>query len=224
MERKSRRSLRVAMVLGAAMAGTALVGFGGLAAWNAYTENAGNSVAAGTLAHANNGLSCVSSLGSVPVSMGTGWCSAVITLLNTGGSNTGADPTNGKLPITGTVKIDNTGTLSSTFQMSMAAGTPTPGGSTICQDLTLTVTSLPGTAAVYGPTALSTAIAGTALNNDFTTPGPTWTGGGTAGTGTGATGNTFTFTVAALVPNFANDYADAGANCTFNLLFTQTAA
>ena len=48
MERKSRRSLRVALVLGAAVAGTALVGWGGLAAWSAYTENAGNSVAAGT--------------------------------------------------------------------------------------------------------------------------------------------------------------------------------
>ena len=43
--RKSKRSLRMALVLGAAVAGTALVGFGGLAAWNAYTENAGNSVA-----------------------------------------------------------------------------------------------------------------------------------------------------------------------------------
>jgi hypothetical protein len=224
MERKSRRSLRVAMVLGAAVAGTALVGFGGLAAWNAYTENAGNSVAAGTLAHANNGLSCVSSLGSVPVSSGTGWCSAVISLLNTGGANTGADPANGKLPISGTVKIDNTGTLASTFSLSMAAGSPTPGASTICQDLTLTVTSLPSTTAVYGPLPLSTAITGTALNNDAPTPVPSWTGGGIAGTGTGATGNTFTFTVAALATNFAADYADAGANCTFNLLFTQTAA
>ena len=60
--RKSKRSLRVALVLGAAVAGTALVGWGGLAAWNAYTENAGNSVAAGTLTHAN-GLSCVSRWG-----------------------------------------------------------------------------------------------------------------------------------------------------------------
>ena len=63
--RKSKRSLRVALVLGAAVAGTAVVGWGGLAAWSAYTENAGNSVAAGTLAHAN-GTSCVSLLGNDP--------------------------------------------------------------------------------------------------------------------------------------------------------------
>ena len=38
--RKSKRSLRLALVMGAAVAGTALVGWGGLAAWQAYTQNA----------------------------------------------------------------------------------------------------------------------------------------------------------------------------------------
>ena len=50
--RKSRRSLRIALVMGTMVAGTALVGWGGLAAWSAYTENAGNSATAGTLSHA----------------------------------------------------------------------------------------------------------------------------------------------------------------------------
>jgi hypothetical protein len=213
--RKSRRSLRVALVLGTAVAGTALVGWGGLAAWNAYTENAGNSVAAGTLLHNNYVTSnCASVIGVAPVGTGPGWCSAMMTI-------TGADPVNNVLPATGVVKIDNTGTLQSTFSMSMPSA---PSGS-LCGDLTLKVTSLstgaPGTP--YAATALSTTRGATAVDNDAGTPSALWSPNGTAGTGTGATGNTFTFTVAAL-PAFANDYADAGQSCTFSILFTQTAA
>jgi hypothetical protein len=214
--RKSKRSLRVALVLGAAVAGTALVGWGGLAAWQAYTENAGNSVAAGTLSHAN-GLSCVSSLGVLPTSGGgpsAGWCSAVVTVAN-------ADPANGVLPATSTVKIANTGSLSSTFAMSMPAAATGTGG-TICQDLNLAVTDLNG-ATDYTATALSTQMGSISLKNNAGTPSTTWTGGGTAGTGTGATANTFTFTITAGT-NFPADYADAGQSCTFNILFTQTAA
>ena len=131
-KRQSKRSLRVALVLGTAVAGTALVGWGGLAAWNAYTENAGNSVAAGTLQH-NNYVSsnCASVIGVAPVGAGPGWCSAMMTI-------SGADPVNGVLPATGVVKIDNTGTLQSTFSMSMPSA---PSGS-LCADLTLKVTSL----------------------------------------------------------------------------------
>ena len=105
MERHtSKRSLRVAMVLGAAVVGTALVGWGGLAAWNAYTENAGNSVAAGTLSHSNQSLSCVSTLGAVPTS-GPGFCAPVITV-------SGVDPVNFSTLVTPvTIKIDNTGNL-----------------------------------------------------------------------------------------------------------------
>ncbi|MGA2284154.1 MAG: hypothetical protein ABSH07_10915 [Candidatus Dormibacteria bacterium] len=213
--RKSKRSLRVALVLGTAVAGTALVGWGGLAAWNAYTENAGNSVAAGTLLH-NNYVSsnCVSVIGVAPVGVGTGWCSAFMTI-------TGADPVNNVLPATGVVKIDNTGTLQSTFSMSMPSA---PTGS-LCADLTLKVTSLsagaPGTP--YAATALSTTMGATSVDNDAGTPSATWSPNGTAGTGTGATGNTFTFTVAA-GGNFPTDYADSGQSCTFSILFTQTAA
>jgi hypothetical protein len=216
--RKSKRSLRVALVLGAAVAGTALVGWGGLAAWSAYTENAGNSVAAGTLVH-NNYVSsnCASVIGVAPVGAGAGWCSAIMTV-------GGADPANNVLPATGVVKIDNTGTLPSTFSMSMPAA-PVSSGGTICADLSLQVTSLsagaPGTP--YAATALSTTMGATAVDNDAGTPSATWSPNGVAGTGTGATGNTFTFHVAAL-SGFANNYADAGQSCTFSILFTQTAA
>ena len=213
--RNSKRSLRVALVLGAAVAGTALVGWGGVAAWSAYTENAGNSVAAGTLTH-NNYVSsnCASTLGTAPVGVGPGWCSAFITV-------TGADPVNNVLPINGAVKIDNTGNLQSTFSMSMPAA---PTGS-LCTDLTLKVASLsagaPGTP--YPVTALPSTMGATSVDNDAGTPVAIWAPNGVAGTGTGATGNTFTFTVAS-GGTFLTNSADAGQSCTFSILFTQTAA
>jgi hypothetical protein len=217
MERKSRRSLRVALVLGAAVAGTALVGFGGLAAWSAYTENAGNSVAAGTLAH-SNGASCVSSLGVVPTS-GTGFCAATITVAN-------VDPATWTSTV-GTIKIADTGSLNSTFTLSMGTLLQAPTGG-LCADVTVGVTD-PNTVApdstgvVWSPTALTGTFTAKSLYNNFTTPSTTWTGGGVAGTGAGATGDTFTVTVAP-GGSFGSDYADQGTSCTFGLLFTQTAA
>jgi hypothetical protein len=214
--RKSRRSLRIALVMGAMVAGTALVGWGGLAAWSAYTENAGNSAAAGTLSHAN-GLACVSSLGVVPTT-GTGFCTATITIA-------GVDPANWTSTVN-TIKIANTGSLKSTFTLSMGTVLQAPTGS-LCADVTLGVTDLntviPDTGTVWAPTALNGTFTAASLYSNATTPSLNWTGGGTAGTWTGVTANTFTVT-AAPGANFATHYADAGTSCTFGLLFSQTAA
>jgi hypothetical protein len=215
MERKSKRSLRVALVLGAAVAGTALVGFGGLAAWSAYTENAGNSVAAGNLAHAN-GLACTSNLGTIPTS-GTGWCAATISI-------SGVDPANWTNTV-GTIIIANTGTLKSTFTLNLPAAAS--GG--LCADLTLKVTDLnstvPDTGTVIATTVLSSAGLTTPVNlySNAGTPSLNWTNGGVAGTGTGVTADTYTVTVTAGA-GFANSLTDAGTSCTFGLLFSQTAA
>jgi len=212
---RSRRSLRVALVLGAAVAGTALVGWGGLAAWQAYTENAGNSVAAGTLSHAN-GLSCVSNLGAIPTS-GTGWCAATITVAN-------VDPATWTSTV-GTIIIANTGSLKSTFTLNL----PAAASGSLCADVTLQVkdlnTTAPDTGTVIASTALTTAALTTpvSLYSNAGTPSLSWTGGGVAGTGTGATANTFTVTVAP-GSGFAGDYADQGTSCSFGLLFSQTAA
>jgi hypothetical protein len=210
--RKSKRSLRMALVLGAAVAGTALVGFGGLAVWNAYTENAGNSVAAGTLSHTNN-TSCVSLLGTIPIGAGNGWCSAVISVTAINSTWSGQN---------GTIKIDNTGSLTSTFSMSMPAA---PSGS-LCADLTLKVTDLnstaPDTGTVYPVTALSSTMSATSLYSNASTPSLNWTGNGTAGAGTGATGNTFTLAVAP-GGSYGGHSTDAGQSCTFSILFTQGA-
>jgi hypothetical protein len=62
----------------------------------------------------------------------------------------------------------------------------------------------------------------TSLYNNAATPSLSWTGGGTAGTGSGATGNTFTLTIG-VSGTFATDSTDAGQSCSFNLLFTQQA-
>jgi hypothetical protein len=219
MERKSRRSLRVALVLGAAVAGTAMVGFGGLAAWNAYTENAGNSVAAGTLSHAQT-LTCVSSLGTQPTSSSGvtgGWCNPVI-------SFTGVDPVNfSTVVVPETITIANTGSLQSIFTMSMGTGSQAPTNNALCTDLTLTVKDKNG-ATIWNAIQLNGGTFTAAnLNNNATTPSLTWTGGGTAGTGTGATGDTFTLTLG-MGGNFGGDPGDAGLSCSFGLLFTQTAA
>jgi len=217
MERHtSKRSLRAALVLGAAVAGTALVGWGGLAAWQAYTENAGNSVAAGTLSHAN-GLSCTSLLGTIPTASGTGWCAATISISN-------VDPATWT-GTTGTIVIANTGSLKSTFTLNLPAAAS--GG--LCADVTLKVTDLnstaPDTGTVINTTALSSAGLTTAVNlySNASTPSLSWLGGGVAGTGTGATADTYTVTVNP-GGSFANDYADQGTGCSFGLLFSQTAA
>jgi hypothetical protein len=217
VSRKAKRSLRVAVVLGAVMASTGLIGWGGLAAWNAYTEDAGNSVAAGTLSH-SNGSSCVSLLGVIPTTTGTGWCAAAVTI-------SGVDPANWT-GTTGTIKIADTGSLKSTFTLSMGTGAQAPTGG-LCADVTLKVTDLntvaPDTGTVWATTALTGSFTATSLYSNATTPSLGWTGGGAAGSGTGASANTFTV---ALAPGagFANDGTDEGTSCSFGLLFSQTAA
>ncbi|MGD1033771.1 MAG: hypothetical protein ABR977_04990 [Candidatus Dormibacteria bacterium] len=215
--RKAGRSLRVAAVLAAVVASTAVVGWGGLAAWSAYTENAGNSVAAGTLNH-SNGASCVSLLGTIPTTTGTGWCAAAVTI-------SAVDPANWT-GTSGTVKISNTGSLKSTFTLSMGTGGQAPTGG-LCPDLTLKVTDLntiaPDTGTVWNTTALNGTFTSVGLYSNAAAPILSWTGGGAAGGGTGATANTFTVAVAPGA-GFANDSADAGLTCTFGLLFSQTAA
>ena len=214
--RKSRRSLRVALVMGAVVASTAVIGWGGLVAWSAYTENASNSAAAGTLSHAN-GASCVSSLGVVPTT-GTDFCTATITI-------SGVDLANWTSTVN-TIKIANTGSLKSTFTLSMGTALQAPIG-TLCADVGLGVTDLntvaPDTGTVWAPTAPTGTFTATSLYSNAAAPILSWTGGGTAGTGTGATANTFTVT-AAPGAGFATHYADAGASCTFGLLFSQTAS
>jgi hypothetical protein len=220
-QRKSKRSVRLALVLGAAVAGTALVGWGGLAAWQAYTQNAGNAFAVGTLSHINTvgSVTCDSTTTQANASQGSGKtpCSIIVS---------GASLDNWNAPLTGSVIIQSTGLLSSTFQMEMQ-NAPAPvksGDGNLCGYLTLTVTDNEQPAATpYGPKSLSDTMTATTLyatNSDGTSTKP-WV--------TGDTG-TYTFSVApgdgstAAYTAFDSNPLVLGSSCSFDVLFDQASA
>jgi len=127
--RKSKRSVRLALVLSAAVAGTALVGWGGLAAWQAYTQNAGNAFTTGSIGHTNQvsgkTLVCQSTTAESTS------CDVIVTAANMGSNWGGA---------TGKVTITSTASLPSTFTLSTPAAPTGP----LCSDLTLLVTGADG--------------------------------------------------------------------------------
>lgn len=218
-ERSPRK--RLALIIVATFAATGLISYGGLAAWTAYTENDANTVAAGTLTHSNTvgSTTCTSVVTGSP----TG-CAAAFTVSNVSPSttDTAASPL-----ASGTVIITNTGSLQALFAMSMPAA---PSGS-LCADLTLTVQDLNSTApdaggsttGIYPATALTTTMGSTNLYNNAGTPSFTWAANGTAGVGTGATGQTFKVIVHKGA-SFNTNSSDQGTSCSFNLKFTQTNA
>jgi hypothetical protein len=214
--KKKNKTARLGLVLLVTLAGTAVVGWGGLAAWQAYTENDGNSVAAGTLQHKNTTSATCTSVTTLP---STGCASVWVAVSSVSPSSTSPFAS-------GTVKVSNTGTLNSTFRLAtVTAGSTTvtaPAGS-LCADLNLQITSLnaSGTEVVYnGP--MNVAI-NAALNNNAPTPSATWSSGGATPGGSGATGNTFSFTVTPGAA-FATNSADQGTSCNANFQFQQTNA
>jgi hypothetical protein len=203
-QHKSKRSVRLALVLGAAVAGTALVGWGGLAAWNSYTENAGNTVSAGTFGHTNSASGATACTSSATVTS----CDVILSASALGSAWTG--------PAQGTVTITTTGTLSSTFAMAMPTLTPT--GGELCSDLTLTVKGADGYAYVSGA-SLSSAIPSTPVN-------PTGAGAATAAPWASGATNTFTFDVSpnnSLPTPYNSDPNAVGMSCTFDIEFDQSA-
>jgi hypothetical protein len=193
--RKNKRSVRLALVLGAAVAGTALVGWGGLAAWQAYTQNAGNAFTTGSVSHTNQvqgkALVCKST------NLATTNCDVIVSAANMGSTWTAAVP--------GEVTITSTGSLPSTFSLTAAAPT-----GTLCSDLTLVVTGADGSQYV-NQTGIA-AITFTQLKSDATTPSVTWNPGDS---------NVFTFAVGANNPTYENDQSAPNEGCSFAVLFTQ---
>ena len=226
MERQRRwqrhRSVRVALVLAVTLVATAAVGYGGVAAWQAYSDNP-NSVGAGSLGHQNSaaGTTCTSVFGTTMLNQGTDQCVAVIDVSGASISPSAPDP---PAPmVSGTVQITGTGQLRSTFTLSML--NPPAGG--LCADLLLGVTDLntgtPDSGTVYPDTALTSQI-GTAADPAVTLyPHPATAGAVWPGTSPGPAG-TDTFTVSIVKgPSFNADSQDAGQSCSFDLLFTQQA-
>jgi hypothetical protein len=211
MERRGRRPrrtrfLRVALVLVATVVGTGIVGFGGLAAWQGYTENAGNAVAAGTVTHSNAvGSATCTSVNSTTLLNETGnVCAAIINVA-------GVDPASPATLATGGVVITSTGTLKSTFTMQMAAA---PAGN-LCADLILTVVDA-SSVTDYAATVLTTQMGSISLNDSAGVSNWPGTAPGPAGS------DTYTFTVTKGA-GFNTDPSDAGQSCGFSILFTQVA-
>lgn len=209
-----RRRIRAIVTLSVTGVATAAIGFGGLAAWTAVTENDGSSFATGTVHHSNGAtanVSVVNATGSaVPIvnctdATSPGACGLIINV-------TAAKP---GAVATGTVKITNTGSLDSTFALSQV-GAPVVGGAgvTLCGDLTLQVQDNESPVGTPVTTQALTAVTGSyALKTSNTSPihsnSATWS---TTDTGT------FTFTFS--LPGSVN--TDQGSTCTAKFLFTQT--
>jgi hypothetical protein len=206
-QRKRTHILRVALVLVATFAGTALLGFGGLAAWQGYTENAGNSVGAGTLGHTNTVATqtCTSVTSTALLNQTGNVCAAIISV-------SGVSPSSPSTLATGAVTITSTGALNSTFTMQM----PAAATGTLCADLLLSVVDQ-SSVTDYAATALTTQMGATGLKDSA--GASTW-----PGTSPGPAGSdTYTATITK-GPNFNTDPADSGQSCSFAILFTQQAA
>jgi hypothetical protein len=196
--RKSKRSVRMALVLSAAVAGSALIGWGGLAAWQAYTQNNGNAFSVASLSHtnvANGGVTCNSTNSSATAASTP--CSVIVS---------GSSLTSGWTGSTGTVVITDTGALPSTFSVS----TPSAPTGSLCPALNLTITGADSVTPYVSQTGIA-AISATPLNTST---------GSTAWSSTNS--NTFTFHVTP-ESGFGTDNSVPGESCNFNVLFTQSA-
>jgi hypothetical protein len=199
--RPARRPLRGVLVMLLVLGGTALIGWGGLAAWQAVTANNGSSFATGAV-HMQNVATIEYPSGQAPVTCtdqnSPGSCGAIFTV-------TGAAP--GFSAPVGTVQITNTGTLPSTFALSLASAVTSGGGSTLCGDLSLIIVNSAG-ATVYS--GVLTSLTSTA-NLVSSTGSATWNQNDT---------NTFTFTLA--LPGTAS--TDQNSTCIADFTWNQTQA
>jgi hypothetical protein len=156
IERKSsdRRKLRAGMVFVLVVAGTALIGWGGLAAWVAVTQNNGSTAStlgvhmsnAATVEGMLNPITCTDQPLSNP-------CGAIFAVDNITPGYSSTTPV-------GTVQITNTGTEASTFQLILKSAKvggddslSTSTENTLCRDLQLTVTDSYGHTVYLGSLA-----------------------------------------------------------------------
>jgi len=198
IERKSsdRRKLRAGMVFVLVVAGTALIGWGGLAAWQAVTVNNGST--ASTLGVHHSNVATVTGGSAVPCTdeSAPGTCGAIFNVTKL---TPGYGPT-----AVGTVTITNTGTEASTFNLRLTSAVVsgddlmwTAANNTLCADLKLTITDSEPHTVYAGSLA---ALPSEALNNS--NGSATWNP---------ADSNTFTFSLA-LPPNSPN--TDEDSTCT----------
>ena len=196
----SRRHLRSGLALLLVLGSTALIGWGGLAAWQAVTAN-GSSFATGGV-HMQNVATITYPSGQAPVTCtdqnSPGSCGAIFMV-------TGAAP--GFSEHVGIVQITNTGSLPSTFALSLGSALTSGAGNTLCSDLTLTIVNSAAVTVYSGalPSLGTTASLNSALSST------TWNHNDT---------NTFTFTLA--LPGSVS--TDQNSTCTADFTWSQTQA
>jgi hypothetical protein len=197
----SRRHLRSGLALLLVLGSTALIGWGGLAAWQAVTANNGSSFATGGV-HMQNVATITYPTGQAPVTCtdqnSPGSCGAIFTV-------TGAAP--GFSAQVGMVQVTNTGSLPSTFALSLGSAVTSGAGNTLCSDLTLTIVNS-AAATIYSGALPSL---GTTANLNSALSSTTWNHNDT---------NTFTFTLA--LPGSAS--TDQNSTCTADFTWSQTQA
>ncbi|HXZ99787.1 MAG TPA: hypothetical protein VEK76_05505 [Candidatus Binatia bacterium] len=213
MERQRRRRrnrlIRLALALAATVAASGFVGLGGMAAWQAYSDNPANQVGAASLGHTNQVSSTCTSVYSTTLLNQTGnTCGTIITV-----SGVSPDSTN---PLaSGTVKITSTGQMNSSFQATMLNApvtSPSPAGN-LCADLTLTLKD--ATTTYWNAAALNAIPATTSLKDSA--GAATWPGTSAPPAGS----NTFTLSVSG-GSSFTADSQDQSNTCTFDVEFVQT--
>ncbi len=188
--------LRTAFCVFATLAATAAIGFGGLASWAVSTQNNGSNFASGTAHHRN--VATVGGSGSpITCTDQAGACGAIFIVAGIKPAGTA----------TGTVQITNTGSLPSSFALTLTSATVSGAGVTLCTSLTLTIVDAQAPVTTVYSGALSTMPA-QALNRS--TGGTTWAAGDS---------NTFTFT---LTLPAASPSTDQASTCTAVYTWTQT--
>jgi hypothetical protein len=207
-QHSDRRQLRAGMVFVLVLAGTALIGWGGLAAWQAVTQNNGST--ASTLGVHHSNVATVTGGTAVTCNDQTSptACGAIFDVANI---TPGWGPTQ-----VGSVAITNTGTEASTFQLALKSAVVsgddsywTSADSTLCGDLQLTVKdSEPVPHVVYsGP--LATMPNEAILDNSG---GSTWSPGAT---------DTFNFSLAL---SSGSNNTDEDSMCTAAFTWGQNGA
>ena len=204
-QHSDRRQLRAGLAFVLVLAGTALVGWGGLAAWQAVTENDGSTaLTAGvhmqnvaTVTGSGNPVTCTDQ--NSPSA-----CGVIFTAKNI---------TPGYSAPVGTVAITNTGTENSTFQLSLKSalvsgddGFWTAADNTLCGDLVLTVKDSETSPTTLYSNSLASMPAKAIVDN-----------GGNATWGPGAT-DTFTFSLG--LP-LGSPNTDEDSTCTADFTWSQ---